>query len=241
MSSQRLHSNVSEENTKLISPIEYLGSGRAAGPGNPPFNSKIFTRVPHSRARSDLEWGFSSGVGTRPVAAGPHISWPISAFFWQMWGFCQKLKSQFPATIKLMAKRSIFDELMEAVAAMRAHREGKARCARTRSSRQESAKLIRNCPETLGRWPPYPVAYNCLLLAIVGLSPKAEIAIQPSSVPPCGPPWRDGGAEGPAFVSADAPPLLPSCFSGLRPIRANPRLPLLLPLYFALVLSAPPA
>jgi len=31
----------------------------AGGPGNPPFNSKIFTRVPHSRARSDLEWGFS--------------------------------------------------------------------------------------------------------------------------------------------------------------------------------------
>jgi hypothetical protein len=34
---------------------------KAGGPGNRPFNTKIFTRVAHSRARSDLEWGFSSG------------------------------------------------------------------------------------------------------------------------------------------------------------------------------------
>ena len=55
-----------------------------------------------------------------------------------MWGFCQKLKSQFPATIKLMAKRSIFDELMEGVSAMKAHREGKVTL---RTYKVESARV----------------------------------------------------------------------------------------------------
>jgi len=84
------------------------------------------------------------------VAGGPHIPWPISAFFWQMWGFCQKLKSQFPATIKLMAKRSIFDELMEAVAAMRAHRERKL-TLRTCKVEPKTINDVRRVPRSTGR------------------------------------------------------------------------------------------
>ena len=49
----------------------------AGGPGNPPSNSKIFMRVPHSRARGDLEWGYSRTIrhASLILAATRRQSW----------------------------------------------------------------------------------------------------------------------------------------------------------------------
>lgn len=60
--------------------------------------------------------------------------------FGQLWGLRQKLESQFPATIKTMAKRNLFDVTMEGMTAMEAHREDKRTL---RTCKVEPAKTLK--------------------------------------------------------------------------------------------------
>jgi putative transcriptional regulator len=63
-----------------------------------------------------------------------------------MWGLCPKLKPRFLGTIKLVAKRKLFDEMMESIAAIKAHREGKLTL---RTYKVESTRALKVDPNLI--------------------------------------------------------------------------------------------